>query len=89
MDSARLVEVKHIGATDNSPFVPTSKCDDYVRSMIQEEVAEEFSRYAAVINDPQSPAVALEVVINESRAAPFFESLLRRYEIPGEVLVRP
>lgn len=89
MDRARLVEVKHIGAADNSPFVPASKCDDYVRSMIQEEVAEEFSRYAAVINDPHTPAVALEVVINESRAAPFFESLLRRFELPGEVIVRP
>jgi hypothetical protein len=89
MDSARLVEVKHIGAADNSPFVPGSKCDDYVRSMIQDEVAEEFSRYAAVINDPRTPAVALEVVVNESRAAPFFETLLRRFEIPGEVLVRP
>lgn len=89
MDNARLVEVKHIGSADNSPFVPASKCDDYVRSMIQEEVAEEFSRYAAVINDPHTPAVALEVIINESRAVPFFESLLQRFEIPGEVIVRP
>jgi len=89
LDRARLVEVKHIGAADNSPFVPTSKCDDYVRSMIQEEVAEEFSRYAAIIKDPHTPAVALEVVINESRAVPFFESLLRRFGLPGEVIVRP
>jgi restriction endonuclease fold toxin 2 of polymorphic toxin system len=89
MDSARLVEVKHISAADNSPFVPDSKCDDYVRTMIQDEVAEEFSRYAAVINDPRTPAVALEVVLNESKAVPFFESLLQRFGIPGEVLVRP
>jgi hypothetical protein len=89
LDSARLVEVKHIGAADNSPFVPGSTCDDYVRAMIQDEVAEEFSRYAAVINDPQTPAVALEVVLNESRAAPFFKALLQRFGIPGEVLVRP
>ncbi len=89
MDRARLVEVKHIGAADNSPFVPASKCDEYVRSMIQEEVAEEFSRYAAVINDPHTPVVALEVVINESRAVAFFESLLQRFGLPGEVIVRP
>jgi hypothetical protein len=89
MDSARLVEVKHIGAADSSPFVPGSKCDDYVRTMIQEEVAEEFSRYAAIIKDPRTPAVALEVVLNESRAVPFFEALLQRFGIPGKVLVRP
>lgn len=89
LDSARLVEVKHIGSADNSPFISGSKCDDYVRSMIQEEIAEEFSRYASVINDPQTPAVALEVVINDSRAVPFFETLLRQFEIPGKVIVRP
>jgi len=75
MDSARLVEVKHIGAADNSPFVPGSKCDDYVRTMIQDEVAEEFSRYATVINDPHSPAVALEVVLNDRRAAPLLRNI--------------
>jgi hypothetical protein len=57
--------------------------------MIQEEVAEEFSRYAVIINDPYSPVVALEVVLNESRAAPFFRALMQRFGIPGEVLVRP
>ena len=89
MGSARLVEVKHIGAVDNSPFVPGSKCDDYVRLMIQDEVAEEFSRYAAVINEPHTPAAALEVVLNESKAAPFFKALLQRFGIPGEIIVRP
>jgi hypothetical protein len=89
LDSAKLVEVKHVGTPENSPFVPGSKCGDYVRSMVHEQVAEEFSRYAAVINDPRTPAVALEVVVNDSRAVPFFEAFLRQFEIPGEVVVRP
>ena len=88
-DSARLVEVKYVGAVEESPFVLGSKCDDYVRLMIEEDVAGEFSRYAAVINDPRTPAVALDVIVNESRAVTFFEALLKRFNIPGEVLVRP
>jgi len=32
---------------------------------------------------------ALEVIVNEIKAAPYFEALLRRFNIPGEVVVRP
>jgi hypothetical protein len=87
--SARLVEVKHVGDAGSSPFIPGSKCDEGVRLVIQKGVTHEFARYAAVINDPNTPVVALEVIVNDARAVPFFESLLMRFGIPGEVLVRP
>jgi hypothetical protein len=50
---------------------------------------DQFSRYAAIIRDPKSPAIALEVITNDPKAVPFFESLLRELKIPGEVVVRP
>jgi hypothetical protein len=49
----------------------------------------EFRSYAAVIADGTTPAVAMEVVINDARALPFFERLLRALGIPGEVVVKP
>jgi hypothetical protein len=89
VDSARVVEVKHVGDAGRSPFIPDSKCDEGVRLAIQRGVTDEFERYAAIIKDPNTPVVALEVIINDKRAVPFFESLLMKFGIPGEVLVRP
>jgi hypothetical protein len=88
-DSAKVVEVKHVGDAGKSPFIPGSKCDEGVRLAIQRGVTDEFERYAAVIKDPNTPIVALEVIVNDARAVPFFESLLMKFGIPGEVLVRP
>lgn len=78
-----------MGAAERSPFIPGSKCDDGIRLAIQKGVIEVFERYAAVIKDPDTPAIALEVIVNDGRAVPFFESLLQRFSIPGEVIVRP
>lgn len=89
LDSARVVEVKHVGDAGRSPFIPGSKCDEAIRLVIQRGVTDEFARYAAVIKDPNNPIVALEVIVNDGRAVPFFKSLLMQFGIPGEVLVRP
>ncbi|WP_257461053.1 restriction endonuclease fold toxin-2 domain-containing protein [Archangium lipolyticum] len=89
LSNARLVEVKHIDAPERSPFIPGSKCNERIRLVVQEDVIEEFRRYAAVIKDPATPPVGLEVVVNDTRAAPFFEALLRQFNLSGEVLVRP
>lgn len=71
-DSARVVEVKHVGDSAKSPFIPGSKCDEGVRLAIQTGVIAEFERYAAVIKDPNNPIVALEVIVNDGAAVPFF-----------------
>jgi hypothetical protein len=89
MDTARLVEAKYIAAPEKSPFIPDSQCNPRVRALILEEVTAEFRRYAAVLADAGTPAVGLEVIVNDARAVPFFEGLLRTLGIPGEVLVRP
>jgi len=82
-----LLECKFIIKADRSPFIEGSQIPDFIREKIVNRVADEFFRYAAVINDPNTPINALEVIINESSAAPFFQKLLRRYRIPGRVVV--
>ncbi|MFL5352732.1 restriction endonuclease fold toxin-2 domain-containing protein [Archangium sp.] len=54
-DSARVVEVKHVGDASKSPFIAGSKCDEGVRLAIQRGVTGEFQRYAAVIKRTPIP----------------------------------
>ncbi len=85
---AYLIEVKFVEKPATSPFVSGSTCGDAVRQVIREKEAYQFSRYASVILDPATPAVGLEVVVNDGRAVAFFESLMREFKIPGRVVVK-
>jgi hypothetical protein len=87
LGDAHLVEIKHIKDPDTSPFIDGSKCGDAVRGMIRDQVYKEFKRYAAVINDPATPAVGLEVIINDAQAIPFFQALMHQLGIPGRIRV--
>ena len=75
-----------MGDPTNSPFI---NLEYRMQEGIRNQVREVFARFAGAIRDPASPAIALEVITNESRAVPFFESLLRELGIPGNVVVRP
>jgi hypothetical protein len=73
---------------ERSPFIPGSKCGETARTRILDALMNEFARYAAVIKDPDTPVMGLEVIVSDVRAVPFFEALLRKFDIPGEVVVR-
>jgi hypothetical protein len=83
-----LFKCKFIIQPDRSPFIEGSQIPNVIREKIVNRVADEFFRYAAVINDPDTPINALEVIINEPSAVPFFQELLRRYRIPGRVFYK-
>jgi hypothetical protein len=83
-----LLECKFIVQPDRSPFIEDSQIPNFIREKIVTRVADEFVRYAAVINDPNTPIIGLEVIINEPSAAPFFQELLQRYKIPGRVFYK-
>ncbi|HEY6970755.1 MAG TPA: restriction endonuclease fold toxin-2 domain-containing protein [Candidatus Angelobacter sp.] len=78
---------KWVGKEDISPVVEDSGVDPDFRPMILDRLENEFRRYGAVINDPKSPIRALEVITNNPRAVPYFRGLMRRYNIPGRVVV--
>jgi hypothetical protein len=42
-----------------------------------------------VINDPETPVVELQVIVNIEEPVPFFESLLSQFNLPGSVIVLP
>jgi hypothetical protein len=83
-----LLEAKFIEQPDRSPFVEGSKIPDFMRERILVRVEDEFLRYAAVINDPKTPVIGLEVITNEPRSVPCFENLLIRFSISGQVVVK-
>ena len=86
---ACLLEAKFIGNAERSPFILGSKIPEALRNRIRAELAEEFSNYAAVIRDPQTPFVRLEVITNDARAVPFLEGLLEQFGIAGKGVVKP
>jgi hypothetical protein len=61
----------------------------FIAEGITTQTDDEFKRYAAVINDPKTPVDELEVVTNEKAAVPFFQCLMQKHSIPGNVVVKP
>jgi hypothetical protein len=87
--TGQLLEAKFIENPANSPYVSTSSVPPFIRTKAVSDVENEFRRYAAVINDPETPVVGLLVIVNIAEALPFFESLLSQFNLPGSVIVLP
>ncbi|NEP12189.1 MAG: hypothetical protein F6K14_18665 [Symploca sp. SIO2C1] len=87
--TGQLLEAKFIGNPVNSPYISNSNVPPFIRNKAARDVENEFRRYAAVINDPETPVVELQVIVNIEEAVPFFESLLSQFNLPGSVIVLP
>jgi hypothetical protein len=87
--TGKVIEAKYISNPGASPFVEGSSCYPPVRQKIVEQVTDEFDRYSKIIKDPQTPLIELEVTISDAQAKPFFEKLLKDFDIPGQVVVKP
>ncbi|MFB2937461.1 restriction endonuclease fold toxin-2 domain-containing protein [Aerosakkonemataceae cyanobacterium BLCC-F154] len=86
--AGQLLEAKFVENPKNSPYVSDSNVPAFIRTKAVNDVENEFRRYAAVINDVNTPVVELQVIVNIEEAVSFFESLLSKYNIPGFVVVR-
>jgi hypothetical protein len=84
-----VLEAKFVSNPDTSPYIPGSKIDPKFRPVLEAKTDNQFRRLAAIVNDPTTPVGALEVITNDERAVPYFESLMAKYNIPGRVVVRP
>ena len=89
VSDAQLLEAKHVASPGSSPYVPGSSCPVPVRMKVREELIQQLHRYAAIIRDPATPAVGLEFITNDARAAAFFEGLMAATGVQGRVVVRP
>jgi hypothetical protein len=87
--TGQLLEAKFIENPSSSPYLNSSNVPPFIRTKAVGEVENEFRRYAAVINDPETPVVSLQVIVNIEEAIPFFESLLSQFNLAGSVVVMP
>ncbi|MFF5160042.1 DUF6531 domain-containing protein [Streptomyces sp. NPDC000348] len=88
-NTAELLDAKHVGKPKASPFIPTSGMPPFIRDKIVADLDDEFRRYGAVINDPNTPVTGLRVITNHSDAVPFFQGLMQQHGVPGRVVVAP
>lgn len=86
-----LRDAKYTERLDRSPFIDVTPhpIPDFIREGILERIEDELARYAAIIRDPTTPVVGLEIVTNTPLTVPFWERMLRQQGIPGRVTVRP
>lgn len=84
-----VLEAKFVVNPETSPYIPGSNIDPKFRPVLEYKTDNQFRRLAAVINDPDTPVGALEVITNDPRAVPYFQGLMDKYNIPGRVVVKP
>src|SRR6266511_3746996 len=83
-----FLEAKHVGNPTSSPFVPGSNFPAFLQPGVDADIIGEVTRYTAIINDPSTPMVGLEIITNDARAVPYFQGFLGA--LPnGRVVVRP
>ncbi|TFE50975.1 hypothetical protein E3E14_13540 [Streptomyces sp. ICN441] len=80
-NTGELLDVKFIEKPGRSPSIPGSGIPDFIRSKITAKMDDEFSRYAAVINDPFKALTGLRVITNHSGAVPYFQGLMQQHGI--------
>ncbi|MFF7155698.1 polymorphic toxin-type HINT domain-containing protein [Streptomyces sp. NPDC008139] len=89
MNTSELLDAKYVGNPGRSPFVPGGKVPGFIQAKIDAKMGDEFSRYAAVINDPGNPLTRLRVITNMPGAVPYFQGLMQQYGVPGSVVLSP
>ncbi|MEA5511944.1 restriction endonuclease fold toxin-2 domain-containing protein [Crocosphaera sp. UHCC 0190] len=88
LKTGELLEAKYIEKPNNSPYISGSTIPPFIRIKAVGDVENEFRRYAAVINDPNTPVIALRVIVNIKEAVPFFDGLLQQFNLPGRVVIQ-
>jgi hypothetical protein len=84
-----MLDAKFVEKPAVSPYIPDSGAPAFLRQKILKEQEWEFERYKAAIDDPAVPFNRLDVLTNEPKAVPYFESLMAQYKVPGTVKVVP
>lgn len=88
VENRTVLEVKLVLDLRKSPYILGSKTPEYVRANVIAEARSEFERIALILKDDNNPLTELRVIVNEPKAAPFFESLLNEFQIYGEVVIK-
>ncbi len=86
-DGTTMLDAKFVEKPDISPYVEDSSVPEFLRAKIRKEQNNEVKRYNAVIDDPDVPFNSLDIITNEPKAVPYFQSLMDQNKVPGSVKV--
>ena len=89
ISSSIVLDAKFVINAERSLFIRDSKFPDFLRARAEGRLRDEFERIGKVLHDNGNPLTSLRVITSDARAVPFFEQLMREYDIPGEVVVEP
>ena len=84
-----ILEAKHVGKQNVSPFVPGSSIRDDIRDVILNKVRRDLMRIRTIIKSGASPFKSVEIVTNSPEAKKAFEAMLEELGVPGIVRLAP
>jgi hypothetical protein len=84
-----IVDAKFTENPDRSLYISTSNAPQFIKDNALRQERDQFRRAKDIIDNPSLPFDALDILVNDSRLVPYFDSLLKEYNIPGQVRVVP
>ena len=84
-----ILEAKHVGKANDSPYIPGSSCPEPVRRKILAKAREELRKVRTIIESGSTPFKSLEVITNSPEAKRLFETMLKESRVPGIVRLEP
>ena len=83
----KILEAKHVGNVNSSPYVPGSSCYGPVREKATKEARDELLRVRTIIQSGEAPFKSIEIITNTPESRAFFEGLLKEVGVPGTVRI--
>ena len=83
-----ILEAKYVKNPQRSPFISNSEIPPFIRKKILNKIKDEIKRIGIVIGDSGNPFDSLEVITNHPASKSLFESLLKEFDIPGNVSLK-
>jgi hypothetical protein len=77
-----------VGNPNRSPYIPGT-VPNFLQQQVDAQQNGEVARYTALINDPNIPVTGLEIITNEPRAVPYFQTFLTAHGTAGHIVVVP
>jgi hypothetical protein len=83
-----ILEAKFVGNSARSPYIENSKFPAFLREVTDKKTRSEFERMSKILQDGKNPLTKVRVITNDEKAVPYFQKLMREYNVPGEVILR-
>lgn len=89
LEDGYILDTKRIDNPKRSPYIEGSDFPKKVRAKLEAQELQQLRKYGAAVLDPSKPPVGIRIITNDPQAVPFFQALLSRAGIPGQVIVLP